>query len=297
MAAAGASARVTMFGLDVWGNGAMPSLGSTAAEATGRRLELSFEGGADERLGFPTSARPISDERGPGGELVFQIERDEAAGYLIWGPRYGANLLGRGADSVLCRPGEGGLDAWLRLFVAQVLPFAAVVRGLEVLHASAVVVDGRAVVLAGRAGAGKSATAAALRRRGAAFLADDVVALEGKGEALIAHPGAPFQTAPGDREALVPAGPVTGPAPLGALFFLDRRRDGPPEPRFEPVVDPKLLLAATFNMVLVSAARLQALLEISAAIAEHRGERVVAGPGADPDRIAAALAERIGDSG
>ena len=50
-------------------------------------------------------------------------------------------------------------------------------RGRLVLHGSAVDVGGRAVVLLGEKGAGKSTTAAALLARGHALLTDDLVAL------------------------------------------------------------------------------------------------------------------------
>jgi hypothetical protein len=281
-----------MFGLDLRAAGDLPSFPVGTAAPTGRRLELSFEPQGSPRLGFPEGGRAISEEREGDGEPVFRIESDEEAGYLIWGPRYGANLLRPDARSVLSRPGEGGFAAWLRLLVAQLLPFAAILRGLEALHASAVLAGGQAVLIAGRSGAGKSATAEALCRGGASFLADDVVALEIRDGALIAHPGAPLRTAPGSREELVPVGPTADAAELGALFFLDRRGDGPAEPRFDPAVDPRLLLSSTFNTVLASPARLRSQLEVCAAIGERRVERVTAGPGVDPDRIAEAIAER-----
>jgi hypothetical protein len=51
-------------------------------------------------------------------------------------------------------------------------------RGVTSLHASAVEVGGRAVLLCGPAGAGKSTTAAAFALRGHRVLADDVAALD-----------------------------------------------------------------------------------------------------------------------
>lgn len=49
---------------------------------------------------------------------------------------------------------------------------------------------GNAALFAGPSGTGKSSLAAALLRRGAALLSDDAVALELRGDTLIAHPGA-----------------------------------------------------------------------------------------------------------
>jgi hypothetical protein len=58
--------------------------------------------------------------------------------------------------------------------------FAALLqrRGLTVLHASAVALNGRAIVLLGHKGAGKSTTAGTLTAAGHTLVADDVVALE-----------------------------------------------------------------------------------------------------------------------
>jgi len=60
------------------------------------------------------------------------------------------------------------------------------------LHASAVAVGGRGVLLLGPSGAGKSALALALIGRGAALVADDRVTLTRAGEALLARAPAPL---------------------------------------------------------------------------------------------------------
>jgi hypothetical protein len=284
----------TMFGLDVGAGPGVPPLPPGAPQSTGRGLRLSMAPDGPPRLGFPEAAMTISEEREASGRLVFRIERDESAGYLFRGRRYGTSLLGPDGAAVTGRIGEGGAAAWLRLLVAQVLPFAAILRGLEVLHASATVAGPGAIVLAGRTGAGKTATAAALCRGGSTFLADDVVALERHGSELLAHPGAPFRTAEGSREELVEVGGIGGAAPLEATFFLDRRADGPPEPRFEPIVDPRILLASTFNTVLLTPRRLLGLLDVCAEVGRRRVERVEAGPGCEPDLIAAAILDRVG---
>jgi hypothetical protein len=72
--------------------------------------------------------------------------------------------------------------------VGPVLGF--VLRALDVLalHASAVIVDGEAVLLLGESGAGKSTTAAALALRGHAPLSDDLTALTFTEDTVLAQP-------------------------------------------------------------------------------------------------------------
>jgi hypothetical protein len=62
--------------------------------------------------------------------------------------------------------------------LGSVLACLLVRRGLVVMHASAVTWDGRAVILLGHKGAGKSTTAATLTGNGYGLLSDDVVAIE-----------------------------------------------------------------------------------------------------------------------
>lgn len=64
-------------------------------------------------------------------------------------------------------------------------------RGIFVLHASAVDVDGRAVVILGNFGWGKSTTAAALVSQGNHLLADDLVSIREIEEVPVVVPGIP----------------------------------------------------------------------------------------------------------
>jgi hypothetical protein len=302
--------RCTAFGLDVWPDSELPFLGGGTLP-TGRRLELRRLPGPEGLPALP-GAIPISDEREPGGGRLFRIE-EGATGYRIDGPRYGETFLAADGSSVLGCPGAGGLAAWQRLLIAQVLPFAAVLRGLEVLHAGAVAIEDGAVVLLGTSGAGKTSLAAALERRGATFLCDDVLAVESREGRLVGHPGAPVAgiaraelerlrrdgglggraiLAEDEREAMVRAVPHPRPAEVRASFLLDRRPDGPERPRFEPLRSPQLLLASTFNLVLLGAMRLQGLLDVCALLAGS-AEHVVFGPATGPAELAAAIEARL----
>ena len=62
--------------------------------------------------------------------------------------------------------------------LGPVLGFLLRLRGVVSLHASAVVIDGRSVALAGPSGVGKSTAAAAFARLGFPILSDDITTLE-----------------------------------------------------------------------------------------------------------------------
>jgi len=307
-------ANATAFGLDLDSETPLPFLAGEGSDAgvqpTGRPLRISY---GEQLPDWPEQSQLISDERGLDGEVIFQIESADA-GYRFHGPAYGCTVLSAGGTEVCGAPGEGGLEEWQRFLVAQVLPFAAALQGLEVLHAGAVVVDGEGVALSGPSGSGKTSLALALQRRGAELLADDVLALERDGEELLAHPGAPISgidlaeaerlgtqgegergglLAVNAREQVARAALVPGPVPLGALFLLARQLEGPQEPRFEPEGDARQLLASTFNLVLASPERLAGLLDVCARLAARRVERVTFGAATDPDELAAAIWARL----
>ena len=63
-------------------------------------------------------------------------------------------------------------------------------RGTICLHASVVSLEDKAIAFAGRKGAGKSTTVAALAQRGAALLTDDIAAINVERERFVVHPGA-----------------------------------------------------------------------------------------------------------
>jgi hypothetical protein len=75
--------------------------------------------------------------------------------------------------------------------VGPVMGFALRLRGVVCLHASTVMIDHGAIVLCGPPGAGKSTTAGAFAQRGFAVLAEDIAALDDRGEAFLVQPGYP----------------------------------------------------------------------------------------------------------
>jgi len=308
------SASTTVFGLDVRSIVPLGLLARSSGISTGRALELSIHESASE-LDWPASAELICDEHQSNGDSIYRVEAHPESGYFISGPEYGDFLLSADGRKLRCAPEGRPEGAWQRLLIAQALPFAALLQGLEVFHASAVVVPNKsAVAFLGPSRAGKTSVALELCRRGASFLTDDVLALECVEDKLLGHPGTPVagldhaearrlaQTgerldektiAVNDRERLVPMHGATEPAPLAGLFFLDRRTNGPARPRFEPVADAQMLLAATFNFVLATPERLRGLLEVCALAARLRVERIVSDPGTSVGELVAAVEQRL----
>jgi hypothetical protein len=300
----------TAFGLDLSSETPLPFLEGAGARSTGRPLHISYR---EQAPAWPQEVQLISDERGLEGEVIFQIEAADGA-YRFHGPAYGCTVLSGEGTEVQGAPGEEGFEGWQRLLVAQVLPFAAALQGLEVLHAGAVVLGGEGVALSGPSGSGKTSLALALQRRGAELLADDVLAVERDGEELLAQPGAPIAgihlaeaerlrvqqegkgakvLARNGREQVARTAIAPEPVPLKALFLLDRRLQRPSEPIFETEQDPRQLLASTFNLLLAAPERLASLLEVCARLAARRVERIAFGPRTDPDELAAAIWARL----
>jgi hypothetical protein len=298
----------TVFGIDVSSSIDVAFLERATAAPTGRPLQLHAVRRDETYSRWPREARSLCEERTASGELLFCVESAPQHGYMLSGPCYGAHMLSEDGRSLLSSVDEE-LD-WQRLVISQVLPFAALLQGLEVFHASAVTIDGQAIGLLGPSGAGKTSVALSLCELGARFLTDDVLAVETRDGELLAHPGTSIaavrveEPAASDdgagRRAKVWYGDMDAaraPAPLAALFFLDRRAEGPEDPNFEAASDALQLLAATFNFVVSTPSRLLGLLDTCALAAELRVERIVAGPGPTPGRLAAAIARRLATAG
>ena len=141
---------------------------------------------ADRAWGDSAGRRVVElPGRGARPELVVQAAGDRYR--LDW------HAIGRfvlpGNGRLVCTMEPGARAQWERLLLAQVLPLAATVAGVEVLHAGAVAVDGLALGIVGAGGTGKSTLACALADQGAEFMTDDALGLTRDGATITAHPG------------------------------------------------------------------------------------------------------------
>ena len=145
-------------------------------------------GGDVDAVDLHSPQDALADEDWGGSRLT--IVRD-GGGDLVFDHGYFGRFALSGDGAVLrCQP-RTGLPSWQwqRFLVGQLMPAAALVQGLGPMHCAAALIDGRAVLLLGTSGAGKTTTLLHLVEQGAAFLADDVAALERAGEGVVAHPG------------------------------------------------------------------------------------------------------------
>jgi hypothetical protein len=177
-------------------------------------------------------------------------------------------------------------------------------HGVLCLHAAVVEIDGRAVALAGRTGAGKSTTAAALIGQGARLLADDVAAIEANASGFRVHQG--LASLRLYREAAERVLDVSGPlpplwsndipskevvdverddhscaekgVPLAAIYVLTPRRITEPGVETIPVREAQLALAGhtSVRWVLDAAGRVDefaALGRLASAVPTRRVHR------------------------
>jgi serine kinase of HPr protein (carbohydrate metabolism regulator) len=114
----------------------------------------------------------------------------------------------------------------------------------ELLHATCIAISGRAVLIAGRSGSGKSDLALRLIDRGARLVSDDYTLLSPSGERLLAT--APERIA-GVIEVrgigIVEVEPVGG-VPVCLLVDLDRPQQRLPEPQRRTIAGVEIPIVA-----------------------------------------------------
>jgi hypothetical protein len=304
--------RSRAFGLEL--EGSFPAAGLPPLEGPGggplTRLELASAEAIDAAWPLEGATR-VLEERFGGRTPSRTIDQHDAAGYRLYARHFGLALIAPDGRRVLCAPPGVAPWRWQRFLVGRVLPWAAILSGLEAFHASAVELDGRAAAFVGPSGAGKTSLAIRLVLGGAGFLTDDVLAIDrGPDGALRAHPGASVASLRADeRAAMLPdqwrrLGTVLGhsdktyvalaraPAavPLGVVYFLtqDDRCGGVIERL--PAPDPRVLLSSTFVLSMRTPGRLRNLLDICAEVARSvPAFRVRIGPASESAVLAEAL--------
>lgn len=179
-------------------------------------------------------------------------------------------------------------DSVGRLLLCQAMSFVLPSHGREGFHASAVEIDGRAVIISGKSGRGKSTLATTLCRKGGRLLSDDLTSVR------LAPDGTPLvdvsskrvwlmrevaasmfgedRTVDVNRLHKVAVGgdgvlPATGSVPLAGVYLMGHK-GGEPEIS-EPMRGKQALaglLAALFNFVIRTPERLDLQFKIATEI-------------------------------
>lgn len=191
----------------------------------------------------PSSARIIDWQQvGRGWRLRYHDRSDDALEFAFDGEASRIDIRCTLPDRI------GDIVAVL---IGPALAAALHLRGIPILHAAAVVVDGRAILVAGMAGSGKSTLTAALVGKGAPLLAEDLAVLTfGENDTLVqpgctrlrlypdatlvagkAAPDLPrvFSAFVPDDKRWLDAADLAGgfcatPVPLGVIYLLAPRR-------------------------------------------------------------------------
>lgn len=182
------------------------------------------------------------------GRAVMRVYRGDG-GCWVWSESAGTTHVSPDGARVTVFTGDAFHEQAVAMNLSGVIStYLMLLRGYPSLHASAVRLNGEAVVFLGPKGRGKSTLAAGLLRRGAALMADDVLPLVERDGTIRGLPGLPFmklwqssvEHALDLTEALPNVTPliekkvlnVTGryavsnaPEPLRALYLLQRAAD------------------------------------------------------------------------
>lgn len=302
----------TAFGIDLRGT-RFPAPGIDVARAGGRAagpttVALAPAGAIGELFAAPGSqtlyGRELAGTR-------YEIGLHPEHGFLLHNDYYGRFRVDAAGTVVDCAP--SALPAWLwqRFLVGQLLPLASTLRGLEPMHASAVVVGGEAILLLGSSGAGKTSLALHLAGLGAEMLADDVTAVESADGCVLAHPATSLASVASEELERIPVEArrrwmglgvaedetrlvidrvADRPYPVGAVLLVTRRADAPEISIAPSSVDwPAALLGATFNAYHREPARLERQLEVCARLAATALRRLDVPLGAQAGVVAAAI--------
>lgn len=218
----------------------------------------------------------------------------DGADYLRWANLF-EFLISPDGGKIACRSlGNTSWEAFHTYLLGQVLSHALLKRGIEHLHATAVVGDEGAVGFVGDCGYGKSSLAAAFLKAGHRLLTDDLLVLKDAGRGFWAYPGPPriklfpeiaqafmgeslngIPMNPFTPKLIIPLGPdraCAKPCTLKAIFVLR-----PPKPEFQGkrvsirTLSPRgaflALIANTFNVIVKEPERLKGLFALAAALA------------------------------
>lgn len=290
-----------VYGLPLCANRPIPGL---LAVPSGQTLDVQVRLGRmphwiNQSLGTPPQTRYVSTSKHENGEPAL----------MVWSPDGSAHFrlrYGDGTEFIVDRAGTEVWATWpdtltledtVTYLLGPILGLVLRLRGTTCLHASAIAMDDRAIVLLGQAGAGKSTTAAAFAELDYPVLSDDIVPLRAEGDSFLVLPGYPnlrlwpasVETLYGSSEALPRLTPTWDkrcldlttktyrfqrhPLPLAAIYVLGQRSTDPAAPFVESVPAAHggliTLIANTYGNRLLDKAMQAQDLELLSRVIEH----------------------------
>ena len=130
--------------------------------------------------------------------------------YLLW-PALFEFLISPDGRDVQANVLEQGSPEALEVYLfGQVLSFVLIKQGIEPVHGTAVVIDGKAVAIVGDCSYGKSTLAAAFLRAGFSLLTDDLLVTSVVDGIVLTHPGPPRIKLLPESAATMPGEGVSG---------------------------------------------------------------------------------------
>lgn len=184
----------SVYGLGIHLNAELPGLAGLApADRIDTCIEIGPLPSQVEAIAARAEEYYVSTELDDAGLPFFRVAR----------ARPGRELRIAFCDGTVAIINSAGSRVWITVpaghtpedtaacLLGTVLGVVLRLRGVTCLHASAVAVGDRAIVLVGPSGAGKSSTAAAFARLGHPILGDDLVALAETGDRFQVQPAYP----------------------------------------------------------------------------------------------------------
>src|SRR3954447_1403380 len=129
------------FGLDLAGHFPAPGLERDVGPAPRGHTDLRLREGCELVASWPSrEAETVFEESVAGAR--FALARHAERGFAVDHDYYGRFAVAADGSLIECAPRDMEAWRWQRLLVGQLLPLAALLRGLEPLHASAVAIAG-----------------------------------------------------------------------------------------------------------------------------------------------------------
>jgi hypothetical protein len=195
-------------------------------------------------------------------------------------------LLGERGRSIalVAAPAEYTRDDLAAYALGPVLMLALHLQGAVLLHASAVVMKGKAIVFAGHSGSGKSTTVAMLHRHGYTILSDDVTELaDGRAlpsvptmrlwpdvlEALYGSAAAFPDRAPSWDKKMIRTSDASGAHEIAAVLFLEAHTGAASLQRLDPRAGWLRMMASAPAARVPGELMERKIFETTSALADH----------------------------